>query len=211
MSRMRTRVALFSATTLAATAAVATFTVGSSTASPDLSNAPTVNVAGRDAAAKHKGISINGAVEDRGPISRPELEAFTQRTMKMKYQTSGGEQSHRYTGPLLLDVLNSVEPNFSSDKHDPLRFVFLVKATDGFLAALAWGEIDPELANKRAIIALTEDGTKLDRPRLVLPGDHHGARQVYDVATISLLRLTPNMANGAAGKQEDHADVGHNH
>ncbi len=164
MSRLRTRIALFSATTLAATAAVATFAVGSSNASPAPAHvdvSPTVATA--KAAAK-KGITINGAVEERGPVSRAELEDFTPRAMKMTYQTSSGPQTHRYTGPLLLDVLNSVEPNFSSDDHDPLRFVILVKATDGFLAALAWGEIEPELANKRAIIALTEDGKKLEPP-----------------------------------------------
>ncbi len=151
-------------------------------------------------AAKLRGVTVNGAVGDRGPISRAALAGFDQRVVRMTYQTSGGPQTHRYTGPLLLDVLRSAEPNFSSDRHDPLRYAVLVQATDGFLAAIAWGELDPELANKRAIVALTEDGKKLTRPRIVLPGDHHGARQVYDVASISLLRLSPEMATGKAGR-----------
>lgn len=199
MSRLRTPVALFAAATLTATTAVTVLSGGSSTASLNPSTAAAT--AGVDVAtAAKKGITINGAVGERGPVSRAELEAFEQRAVRMTYQTSGGPQKHRYTGPLLLDVLRSVEPNFSSDRHDPLRYVLLVQATDGFLVALAWGEIDPELANKRAIIALTEDGKKLTRPRLVLPDDSHGARQVYDVAKISLLRLTPAMAHGTAGR-----------
>ena len=200
MARTRTRIALLAATTLAVTTAVAGFTTGSSTASPS-SSADSSTATGQTAVeAKQKGLTINGAVGERGPISRGELEDFDQRAVRMTYQTSGGPQKHRYTGPLLLDVLRSVEPNFSSDRHDPLRYVVLVQATDGFLAALAWGEIDPELADKRAIVALTEDGKKLTRPRLVLPGDTHGARQVYDVATISLLRLSAGMAKGTPGR-----------
>lgn len=200
MARTRTRIALLVATTLAATTAVAGLATGSSTASPSAPVASSTAMGQAAAEAKHRGITINGAVGERGPIGRPELESFDQRAVRMTYQTSGGPQSHGYTGPLLLDVLRSVEPNFSSDRHDPLRYVLLVQATDGFLAALAWGEIDPELANTRAIVALTEDGRKLTRPRLVLPGDTHGARQVYDVATISLLRLSPGLAKGPAGR-----------
>ncbi len=202
----RTRAALFTTTTAVATVAVATLTVGSSTAS-STSSAPaaptiaTTSTAGAPVAATApKGVTFKGAVGDRGAISRTDLADFPQRAVKMTYTTSGGDQTHRYTGPLLLDLVKSVEPNFSSDKHDPLRYVLLVQATDGFLAAVAWGEIDPELANKRAILALTEDGKQLKRPRLVLPGDSHGARQVYDVAAISLLRLSPNMAGGNAGR-----------
>jgi hypothetical protein len=178
---------------LLASMTIATLTVAPSTASPV---APTVTAAGE----AKKGVAVRGAVGDRGAISRRELQDFAQQKVTSRYQTSGGPQSHVYTGPLLLDVLNSVEPNFSSDRHDMLRYAILVEATDGFLATLAWGEIDPELAHKKAIVALTEDGKALDRPRLVVPGDTHGARQVYDLATIFLLRLSPELAGGSAGR-----------
>lgn len=190
MFRSRSRVALFAAATVMASLTVATFTVGPSTASPTV--AVNTNAS--------KGVTIRGAVGDRGAVSRAELKAFPQRKVASRYQTSGGPQSHVYTGPLLLDVLNSVEPNFSADRHDPLRYAILVQASDGFLATLAWGEIDPELADKKVIIALTEDGKGLDRPRVVVPGDTHGARQVYDLATIFLLRLSPELAGGSAGQ-----------
>jgi hypothetical protein len=202
MSRLRSRVALFGATTLAttlaATVAVTSFTLGSPPASavPSMHSLNTSSAS----AAQLKGVEIRGAVGERGPISRAELADFDEVTFAFSYQTSGGPQTHRYSGPLLLDVLNSVEPNFSSDPHDNLRYAILVKASDGYLAALAWGEIAPDLADKRAILALTEDGKTLARPRLVLPGDSHGARQVFDVATIFLLRLSPELAKGEAGR-----------
>jgi hypothetical protein len=192
MPRPRVRVAWFSATTLAATTAVAALTIGSSSASPtgavsEQSITPTV--AGQ--AEARKGIALRGALEDTGPVSRADLAGLRQARVKQHYLTSKGMQQHTFTGPLLLDLLNGAKPEFSSDQHDPLRFVILAKATDNFLAALSWGEIATDLAHKKVIVALTEDGHRLDRPRLVIPGDKHGARQVYDLASITLIRLGP--------------------
>ncbi|HVE26519.1 MAG TPA: hypothetical protein VNC22_13990 [Sporichthya sp.] len=192
MPRLRSRVALLSATTLAATAAVASLTIGSSSASPTTSGeglAPAVTT-GINAKA-HQGVKIRGAVQHRGRLDRGDLQSLTQVKLTQHYLTSSGTHQHTFTGPLLLDVLNGAGPMFSSDQHDPLRFVILAKAADNFLAALSWGEIAPDLAGKKVLIALTEDGTTLDRPRLVIPGDKHGARQVYDLASLTLIRLGP--------------------
>jgi hypothetical protein len=190
---------MLAAATVLASMTVATLAVAPSTASPV---AATVATTVATTTETEQGVTVRGAVGDRGAISRARLQDLTQRKVASRYQTSGGPQSHLYTGPLLLDVLNSVEPNFSSDRHDMLRYAILLEAADGFLAALAWGEIDPELAHKKAIVALTEDGKALGRPRLVVPGDTHGARQVYDLATIFLLRLSPELAEGSAGRIE---------
>lgn len=194
MTRLRTRVALFSVTTLAATAAVATFAIGSSNASATDRVQPAASAGAgsqvADATAK-KGITLRGALKDKGAVPRAELAGLPQLRLKQHYLTSSGTQRHTFTGPLLLDLLTRAEPDFSADQHDPLRFVILARASDGFLAALSWGEIATDLAGKKVLVALTEDGKKLDRPRLVIPGDKHGARQVYDLASITLVRLGP--------------------
>lgn len=192
MPRLRSRVALFSATTLAATAAIASFTIGTSSASPAGSGqrlAPTVTTATE--AEADTGVKIRGAVQHRGSLDRADLRALPQVKLTQHYLTSRGTQQHTFTGPLLLDVLNGAGPAFGTDPHDPLRFVVLARATDNFLTAVSWGEIAPDLAGKKVLIALTEDGKKLDRPRLVIPGDKHGARQVYDLASLTLIRLGP--------------------
>lgn len=64
-------------------------------------------------------------------------------------------------------------------------------------------------AHKKVLITLTEDGKALARPRLVVPGDKHGARQVYDVASISLLRLSTILNKGTAGSQDPKAGGTH--
>lgn len=176
--------------------AAADATTPAAATAPELRAAP-AGVA--SATAKTAGIRLSGALDERGALSRAELKKFKQRSVKSVYLTKSGTQRHTYTGALLLDVLKAAEPAFTSDKHDPLRFAILVTAADGFQAVLAWGEIDKELANKKVLIALTEDGKTLARPRLVVPGDSHGARQVYDVERVTLLRLSQALAGGSAG------------
>jgi hypothetical protein len=212
MSRLRTRVALFSATTLAATAAVATFAMGSSTAvspsaTPDVNVTPTLNLTG-DKTTANKGVNIKGAVEDRGTITRARLEALPQHNFTAHYQTAKGPSTHTYSGPLLLDVLKLAKPNFGPKDSDVLKYVILVRASDGFTAALSWGEIEPKLEGKHVFLALKQDGKKVALPRLAVPKDHFGGRFVYDITSISLLRLSPSMANGEAGKVLDYGDMG---
>jgi hypothetical protein len=213
MFRLRTRVALFSATTLAATTAVAALAMGSSSAtagSPTGNAAPTAHLTdGRSTAETGvglRGVSIKGAVEDRGPITRAQLAALPQHNFTAHFQTAKGSSTHTYSGPLLLDVLKLAKPNFGPSDSDVLRYVILVKATDGFTAALSWGEIEPKLENKHVMLALVQDGKQVTRPGLVVPRDHFGGRYVYDISSISLLRLSASMANGDAGKVLDYSD-----
>jgi hypothetical protein len=208
MSRLRTRVALFSAASLATTAAVATFAMGSSTASPSGST-PTGNLtpAVTTATTANQGVKIKGAVEDRGTITRAKLEALPQHNFTAHYQTAKGPSTHTYSGPLLLDVLKLAKPNFGPKDSDVLRYVLLVTASDGFTAAISWGEIEPKLEGKHIFLALKQDGKKVALPRLAVPKDHFGGRFVYDITSISLLRLSPSMASGEAGKVLDYSGM----
>ncbi|HEY3682043.1 MAG TPA: hypothetical protein VGL93_03345 [Streptosporangiaceae bacterium] len=57
------------------------------------------------------------------------------------------------------------------------------------MAALSWGEIDPDFGATPALLAYTEDHKPLPRPRLIVPGDLKGGRYVSNVATVSLHRV----------------------
>jgi hypothetical protein len=48
------------------------------------------------------------------------------------------------------------------------------------------GEIAPDLGGKPALVAYERDGKPLDDFRIVMPGDKHGARNVRDVAAITV-------------------------
>ncbi len=156
--------------------------------------------AAADPATRPASVEIGGSVVQRGVVDTAAMKSYQQHTVAATYLTSKGEQRHTYTGPLLLDILLAAEPRFDpADRHDELRFGILVRATDGYEALLAWGEISPELANTEVLLATTEDGKVLDIPKLVTPSDSHGARYVFDVASITLVRIDSAIADGPAG------------
>ena len=62
---------------------------------------------------------------------------------------------------------------------------------DAYQAAVSYGEISPDFANKEVLVAVTQDGKPLSRPRLVVPGDIKGARYVSDLIELHVSRLTP--------------------
>jgi hypothetical protein len=49
----------------------------------------------------------------------------------------------------------------------------------------------PGLGNRAVLLATSQDGAPLARPRLVLPGDVKGARYVNDVVELHVLHATP--------------------
>jgi len=109
---------------------------------------------------------------------------------KVSFGSEAGTQHHTYRGALLSDVLTSAKPRFDPDVHnDALRFAVRVGATDDYAAVVAWGEIDPSFGNTPVLLAVSEDGQRLTRPRLVVPGDVKGGRYVSDVNTVRLRRL----------------------
>lgn len=58
-----------------------------------------------------------------------------------------------------------------------------MSGADGHHVLLSWAEIDPDFGQARVLLAVTIDGTPLDRagPQLVLPQDRCGARHVSGI------------------------------
>lgn len=206
--RFRSSVGLLAAASaVAATVAVGGAVAASSdpgvAAPPEASGVTVGNLAlpeTRDsAAAAKKGIKLTGAVDERGKVTAAELRAFPQRTVKASYIMGVTRQDRTFTGPLLLDVLTDAGADLRDILNDELRYALVVRATDGYEAVLAYAELLPKYAGKKVLIALTEDGKRLAIPRIVVPGDNHGGRYVFDVAQIAVLRLTASLANGKLG------------
>lgn len=138
--------------------------------------------------------AVRGAVVVEGQVERPivvttaELRTeYAQVRLTVTFLSGSTEETHTYRGALLLDVLDSAVPTFDpNQKNDKLRYAVLVAAADGYQASVAWGEIDPEFADTQVLLAYSEDGRPLARPRLVVPGDERGGRYVTDVVSVSL-------------------------
>ncbi len=73
-------------------------------------------------------------------------------------------------------------------KNDLLRKSILVAGTDGYTVAIAWGEIDPQFANKQVLLAYEEDGKSLPQAdgfaHLIVPGDVFAGRYVSNVSSV---------------------------
>lgn len=128
-------------------------------------------------------VAVTGMVAHPGAVA---LAALPQQTVAARFQTRHGTQAHQWRGPALLDVLNQAGITDAPGGRTHLRHVILLTGADGYAAALALGEIDPQGEGKQVIVALTRDGTALPAPCVIVPGDRSFARGVHDLAGIEL-------------------------
>lgn len=122
----------------------------------------------------------------RLPVS--DLLAWPQHEAEVSFEcATSGIRHHRFTGPLLHDVLSAAGPGFDpARRKDRLRFLIAVSGADGHHALLSWAEIDPDFGRAPVLLAVGIDGTSLDRvgPQLVLPQDRCGARHISGINAI---------------------------
>ncbi|UFR06873.1 molybdopterin-dependent oxidoreductase [Streptomyces sp. Go40/10] len=133
-------------------------------------------------------IAITGDLARPARLTVPALLAWPQHEAQVAFEcATSGLQHHRFTGPLLHDVLTTAGPAFDpARRKDRLRFLIAVYGADGHHALLSWPEIDPDFGRAPVLLGVTLDGTPLDRvgPQLVLPQDRCGARHVSGVGAI---------------------------
>jgi hypothetical protein len=132
-------------------------------------------------------VSVDGLVDRPTLYSVADLAALPGHSLDVSWSTHGGTQHHVETGPLLVDVLAKVGPRFDRRvKNGELRDFVVVTGADGYEAVLSYGEIAPTFGDRPALLSLKEDGTALAAPRLVIPGDVLGGRDVSAVVHVEL-------------------------
>ncbi|MFD4574380.1 molybdopterin-dependent oxidoreductase [Streptomyces sp. NPDC058417] len=129
-----------------------------------------------------------------GDLARParlavaDLLAWPQHRAEVTFEcATDGARRHRFTGPLLHDVLSAAAPGFDAARRkDRLRFLIAVTGADGHRTLLTWAEIDPDFGRAPVLLATTLDDHRLDAagPQLVVPQDRCGARYVSGVRAI---------------------------
>jgi hypothetical protein len=134
-------------------------------------------------AAWGQSVAVTGMVSHGGKI---DLAALKQVTFSGSFNSMSGRQTHRWTGPLLLDVLDKAGMTDAPGKRTHMQHVILATGTDGYAAAIALGEIDPKGEGKQVIVALTQDGAPMKAPRLMVPQDASLTRCVHDLATLDV-------------------------
>lgn len=134
-------------------------------------------------------LTVSGQIKAPLTLSRAELVHLPSVEVDVSFMTDRGEEHARYKGVLLAQILDRALVIDGPEKGAHLRHTILVTGRDGYMVALAMGEIDPRFEGKNVIIAYDKDGQPLpsaDGLRLVVPSDHHGGRAVRDVATIKV-------------------------
>ena len=132
-------------------------------------------------------IRLSGAVKEPRSWSVDGLATLPLQTQEVRFLGEGMQKSIRGKGVSLYDLLQRAKPKFDpKKKRDMLRYAVLVHATDGYATAISWGEIDPDFAAKPILVTVEENDKRLPRPGLIVPGDKHGGRHVYDMDRISL-------------------------
>jgi hypothetical protein len=139
--------------------------------------------AGGACAAGPASVQVSGMVAHPGPVA---LDGLKQVPVAASFQTMGGKQAHRWSGPLLLDVLAAASVTDEPGKKTHMRHVILARGADGYAVSVAIGEIEKVGEGKQVIVALTEDDKPLAAPRLVVPGDAHFARGVHDLVGLEV-------------------------
>ncbi|WP_083742439.1 hypothetical protein [Rhodococcus sp. MTM3W5.2] len=174
--------------------------VGSACASDDgvvvVSAAGPVSSAGvaQEAAAEQPaGVRVVGAVKEPVTVTAERLRSFPAQTQAVEFDSSKGRQSHVYEGAALVDVLSGLDVvTDGSAKNPALRLAVLATGSDGYRAAVSWGEFAPEFAATPILLAYTEDGRPLEQPRLVVPGDGKGGRYVGGLTELRVVDLGVN-------------------
>ncbi|MER5949018.1 molybdopterin-dependent oxidoreductase [Streptomyces sp. NPDC001904] len=144
--------------------------------------------AARTTAASMAEVVLAGDLARPSRLTVADLVRWPQQEATVAFEcATSGVRHHRFTGPLLHDVLSAAGPGFDpARRKDRLRFLIAVTGTDGHHSLMSWAEIDPDFGRAPVLLAATIDGAPLDRagPQLVLPQDRCGARYVSGITAI---------------------------
>lgn len=131
---------------------------------------------------------ITGAVTKPGVLTREALAAIPSQTVAVTFGTDRGSEQHTEVGVPLATVIEQAGPITTPGvKHDILSTGVLVVGADGYRALVSYGEMTPGFGHAVVLLATSQDGKPLDRPRLVLPGDVKGGRYVSDIVRLEVI------------------------
>jgi hypothetical protein len=130
-------------------------------------------------------LQLSGAVTTPTTLDAAALAARPHTAVDVAFQSAKGAEHHHEDGVLLASLLPvSALALTPGRKNDQAALAVTATGADGYAATLSYGEIDPDLGNRGVLVATAEDGKPLARPRLVVPGDVKGARDVSDLVAL---------------------------
>lgn len=136
-------------------------------------------------AAHAASVNLTKSVQHAASIDPTMVEQLPATESTIAFQTSHGPEKATYTGATLWSVLQK-SASVNSDPRQRLHQVIIVTGSDGYTAALALAEIDPDFEGKPVLLAYKRDGKPMNDLRLVVPGDKFGGRSVQNAVRIEI-------------------------
>jgi hypothetical protein len=140
-------------------------------------------------AAPPPGVAISAGAQPPVLLSAAQIAQLPQVPLSVAFVTAHGPFSASFAGPLLWNLLINAHAIDPAQPKMFARAFIAVTGADGYVAVIALGEIAPSLEGKPVILADAMNGKKLAPGdlRIIIPGEHHGARDVRNVVRIALL------------------------
>ena len=151
-------------------------------------------VAGRAASSQTAGPAGGaGVVVERTAITSRTLSvvalaALPQVTRVVRLRSGHGDDTARWSGPLLWDVLTASGMVDPAKLPGQVRRVVRVTGADGYAAVLALAEISPDFAARPVLLALRREDQPLPdgEIRLIVPDERRAGRSVRGVVRIAI-------------------------
>ena len=126
-------------------------------------------------------VVLDGAVAYPGPLDPSALARLAVVSVPVSQVTGHGVSHDRPSGVRLWDLLMQAGPRNEPAKHAILRHTLTVFGRDGYQVAFSFGELDPDGSADPVLVVMTAG-----HANLVVPGDRTAARNVHDVARITV-------------------------
>ena len=135
------------------------------------------------------GITVSTGTGTPVTLTTAQLASLPSVTLSVSFGTDHGPMRAQFTGPLLWTVLSDAKAIDPAKPRSLVPLTVAVTGQDGYVAAIALGEIAPAFEGKKIILAEKMDGKPLglEHFRLVVPGDKRGGRSVRDVVGIAVM------------------------
>ena len=133
------------------------------------------------APASAPGLVLDGAVAHPGPLAPSALARLAVVSVPVNQVTGHGMSHGRPSGVRLWDLLLQAAPRNEPAKHAILRHTLVVSGRDGYRVAFSFGELDPDGTADPVLVVMAAGHADL-----VVPGDRTAARNVHDVARMTV-------------------------
>jgi hypothetical protein len=142
-------------------------------------------------------ITVNTPTGTLLTLKTSELAVLPQTTVTVPI----GGASTTESGPTLASLLTLAGVQYNAAcKNDELRWWVEATSSNATAVTITAGELDPGFGNKPAILSIDEDGKFLTSsgPRLIVPNDQAGARNLQHVTMITVGRVPTELTETTA-------------